>query len=214
CTFANYWMHNGFLNIDNHKMSKSLNNFFTVRDVAQQVGYEPIRFFLISGQYRSPLNYTKEIVESCKTSLDRLYTCRDNLDFAIANPSGEGTALLQKSQQAKEKFILAMDDDLNTADAIASVFDFARDINTLASSESKASLEAAAAMFDDLTGVLGILYNRNKDDVPEQVKELVRERAEVRKAKNWARADAIRDELAALGYVVEDTAQGAKIVKK
>lgn len=214
CTFANYWMHNGFLNIDNHKMSKSLNNFFTVRDVAEQVGYEPIRFFLISGHYRSPLNYTKEVIESCQASLERLYTCRNNLDFAIENANGEGTELMAKAEAAKAKFITAMDDDLNTADAIAAVFEFAREINTLSASESKASLQAAAEMFDALTGVLGLLYNRNTDDVPEHVKSLVAERTEVRKAKNWARADAIRDELAALGYAVEDTAAGPKIVRK
>lgn len=98
CTFANYWMHNGFLNIDNHKMSKSLNNFFTVRDVAEQVGYEPIRFFLISGHYRSPLNYTKEVIESCKASLERLYTCRNNLDFAMENASGDGKELIAKAE--------------------------------------------------------------------------------------------------------------------
>ncbi|WP_102048429.1 cysteine--tRNA ligase [Pygmaiobacter massiliensis] len=214
CTFANYWMHNGFLNIDNHKMSKSLNNFFTVRDVAEQVGYEPIRFFLISGHYRSPLNYTKEVIESCKASLERLYTCRNNLDFAMGNASGEGKELIAKAEAAKAKFIDAMDDDLNTADAIAAVFEFAREINTLSASESKESLQAAADMFDSLTGVLGLLYNRNTDDVPEHVKSLVAERTEVRKAKNWARADAIRDELASLGYVVEDTASGPKIVRK
>lgn len=214
CTFANYWMHNGFLNIDNHKMSKSLNNFFTVRDVAEQVGYEPIRFFLISGHYRSPLNYTKEVIESCKASLERLYTCRNNLDFAMENASGDGKELIAKAEAAKAKFIDAMDDDLNTADAIAAVFEFAREINTLSASESKESLQAAAYMFDSLTGVLGLLYNRNTDDVPEHVKSLVAERTEVRKAKNWARADAIRDELASLGYVVEDTASGPKIVRK
>lgn len=214
CTFANYWMHNGFLNIDNHKMSKSLNNFFTVRDVAEQVGYEPIRFFLISGHYRSPLNYTKEVIESCKASLERLYTCRNNLDFAMENASGDGKELIAKAEATKAKFIDAMDDDLNTADAIAAVFEFAREINTLSASESKESLQAAADMFDSLTGVLGLLYNRNTDDVPEHVKSLVAERTEVRKAKNWARADAIRDELASLGYVVEDTASGPKIVRK
>lgn len=214
CTFANYWMHNGFLNIDNHKMSKSLNNFFTVRDVAELVGYEPIRFFLISGHYRSPLNYTKEVIESCKASLERLYTCRNNLDFAMENASGDGKELIAKAEAAKAKFIDAMDDDLNTADAIAAVFEFAREINTLSASESKESLQAAADMFDSLTGVLGLLYNRNTDDVPEHVKSLVAERTEVRKAKNWARADAIRDELASLGYVVEDTASGPKIVRK
>ena len=214
CTFARYWMHNGFLNIDNRKMSKSLNNFFTVRDVAAEVGYEPIRFFLLSGHYRSPINYTREVVESCKASLERLYTCRDNLDFAIAHAEGNDDALIGKAAEAQQKFIAAMDDDLNTADAIAAVFELAREINTLSAQSSRAALEQAAKTFDELTGVLGLLYNREKDEIPEKVKQLAEERAAARKEKNWARADARRDELASMGYAVEDTANGPKIVKK
>ena len=214
CTFARYWMHNGFLNVENHKMSKSLNNFFTVRDVAQQVGYEPIRFFLISGHYRTPLNYTKEVIESCKASLERLYTCRDNLDFALQNCTGESDELTERTRAAEEKFVTAMDDDLNTADALAAIFDFVRDINTLSGQASAAALQGAASTFDALTGVLGLLYNRNTDDVPAEVHRLAEERTAARKAKDWARADVLRDELAALGYVVEDTANGPKIIKK
>ena len=214
CTFARYWMHNGFLNVDNHKMSKSLNNFFTVRDVAQQVGYEPIRFFLISGHYRTPLNYTKEVIESCKASLERLYTCRNNLDFALQNATGNSEELAERTRAAKEKFVAAMDDDLNTADALAAIFDFVRDINTLSGEASPAALQGAANAFDALTGVLGLLYNRNTDDIPAEVHKLAEERTAARKAKDWARADALRDELAGFGYVVEDTASGPKIVKK
>ena len=214
CTFARYWMHNGFLNVDNHKMSKSLNNFFTVRDVAQQVGYEPIRFFLISGHYRTPLNYTKEVIESCKASLERLYTCRNNLDFALQNATGNSEELAERTRAAEEKFVAAMDDDLNTADALAAIFDFVRDINTLSGEASPAALQGAANAFDALTGVLGLLYNRNTDDIPAEVHKLAEERTAARKAKDWARADALRDELAGLGYVVEDTASGPKIVKK
>ena len=140
----------------------------------------------------------------------------DKNEYALYcyNAKGEGTELLAKADEAKAKFITAMDDDLNTADAIAAVFDFVRDINTLSATQSKETLEAAAKMFDDLTGVLGLLYNRKTDDIPQHVKDLVAERTEVRKAKNWARADAIRDELAGLGYAVEDTPAGPKIVKK
>ena len=214
CTFANYWMHNGFLNVDNHKMSKSLNNFFTVRDVAGQVGYEPIRYFLLSGHYRTPINYTKEVIESCKTSLTRLYTCRNNLDFAIENADGTATSLAQYADSTKEKFIIAMDDDLNTADALGAIFEFAREINSTSKMQSKETLVKAAAMFDELAGVLGILYNRASDEVPAEVLALVEERTQVRADKNWARADEIRSELDALGYAVEDTADGAKIVKK
>ena len=214
CTFARYWMHNGFLNVDNHKISKSLNNFFTVRDVAQQVGYEPIRFFLISGHYRTPLNYTKEVIESCKASLERLYTCRNNLDFALQNATGNSEELAERTRAAKEKFVAAMDDDLNTADALAAIFDFVRDINTLSGEASPAALQGAANAFDALTGALGLLYNRNTDDIPAEVHKLAEERTAARKAKDWARADALRDELAGFGYVVEDTASGPKIVKK
>ena len=133
CTFSRYWMHNGFLNIDNHKMSKSANNFFTVREIAEVFGYEPIRYFLLTAGYRMPLNYTVELLNSCKASLERLYTCRDNLDFAHQERAGRGSNLLaEKAAAAKVKFNTAMDDDLNTPDALAAVFDFVRQINTLA----------------------------------------------------------------------------------
>ncbi len=214
-TFARYWMHNGFLNVGDRKMSKSLGNFWTVRDVAEQIGYEPIRYFQISAHYRSPLNFTMEILEQCKTSLERMYTCRDNLDFAIQNAKDEGdTLLLERANESEVKFKERMDDDLNTADALAVLFDLVRDINTLAQTSSKETLLKTAEIFDTLCGVLGILYNRKSDDVPQNVLDLVKERTEVRAQKNWARADEIRDELDALGYVVEDTATGPKVNKK
>ncbi len=214
-TFARYWMHNGFLNVGDRKMSKSLGNFWTVRDVAEQIGYEPIRYFQISAHYRSPLNFTMEILEQCKTSLERMYTCRDNLDFAIQNAKDEGDALLlERANEAEAKFKERMDDDLNTADALAVLFDLVRDINTLAQTSSKQTLLKTAEIFDALCDVLGILYNRKNDDVPQNVLDLVKERTEVRAQKNWARADEIRDELDALGYVVEDTATGPKVNKK
>ena len=211
CTFARYWMHNGFLNIDNHKMSKSANNFFTVRELSEVYGYEPIRYFLLTGQYRGPLNYTAELIGACKASLERLYTCRDNLDFAIENAHGDDEALVEKAAAAREKFCAAMDDDLNTPDALAALFDFVREINTLAPQSSRAALEAAADAFDALTGVLGILYNRKKDEIPADILALVDERAAAKKAKDWARADAIRAELTEKGYVVEDTPKGPKV---
>lgn len=215
CTFARYWMHNAFLNIDNRKMSKSAGNFFTVRQLAEQYGYEPIRYFMLSAQYRSPLNYTAELIEDCQKSLERLYTCRDNLDFSLAHAgaSGDGT-LSEKAAAAREKFCAAMDDDLNTPAALAALFDLVREINTLRDAASKDALAAAAAAFDELTGVLGLLYNRKKDDIPADILELVDRRAQAKKAKDWAAADAIRDELAARGYVVEDTPQGPKVSRK
>ncbi|HJD20777.1 MAG TPA: cysteine--tRNA ligase [Candidatus Gemmiger faecigallinarum] len=213
CTFARYWMHNGFLNVNNQKMSKSLNNFFTVREVADKYGYEPIRYFMLTAGYRMPLNYTVDLIESCKNSLERLYTCRDNLDFAIEHAHGDSDALVEKAEQARRKFIAAMDDDLNTPDALAALFDFVKDINTLSDAASRQALEQAAAMFDELAGVLGLLYNRKKDEVPAEVMDLVNQRAAAKKAKDWPRADAIRARLAEMGWTVTDTAQGPKVSK-
>ncbi|MEG2053623.1 MAG: cysteine--tRNA ligase [Oscillospiraceae bacterium] len=214
CTFSNYWMHNEFLNINNHKMSKSANNFFTVRDVANAYGYEAIRYFLISGHYRSQINYTVEVIEGCKASCDRLYTCRDKIDFCIENGSGNSDTLIEKCAEAKQKFITAMDDDLNTPAALAAIFELVKEINTSADSASKTALQACGSMMDELTSVLGIMYNRNKDEIPAEVKQLAEARTKARAEKNWAAADEIRDKLAALGYAVEDTPAGIKIVKK
>lgn len=214
CEFVHYWMHNGFLNINNEKMSKSANNFFTVREIADKYGYEPIRYFMLTAGYRMPLNYTVELIESCKNSLERMYTCRDNLDFAIEHAHGTDTALVEKCEDARKKFKAAMDDDLNTPDALAAIFDLVKDINTLADASDKATLETAAKTFDELTGVLGLLYNRKKtDSIPAEVTALVEERAAAKKAKDWGRADAIRAQLTEMGWSVTDTAQGPKLAK-
>jgi cysteinyl-tRNA synthetase len=217
-TFANYWMHNGHINIDNKKMSKSANNFFLTRDVAEKYGYETIRYLMIQAHYRMPMNYTAELLDSCKASLERLYNCRDGLDRAIsAAKSGEITDSAKEIfEKRKEQFITAMDDDLNTADGLTAVFELVRDLNTMSadSSVSKEQLEESAKLFDTLTGVLGLLYNRGaKDEIPEEVKELVSKRAEARKAKDFALADKIRDEIAVLGYTVKETRQGTEITK-
>ena len=213
CTFSRYWMHNGFLNIDNHKMSKSANNFFTVREIAEVFGYEPIRYFLLTAGYRMPLNYTVELLNSCKASLERLYTCRDNLDFLIKNAKGESNLLSEKAAAAKVKFNTAMDDDLNTPDALAAIFELVKDINTLGADASRDALETAAATFDELTGVLGLLYNRKTDEIPAEVMELVQKRVEAKKAKDWPTADALRAKITEMGYVVEDTPQGPKVTR-
>lgn len=212
-TFARYWMHNGFLNIDSEKMSKSLGNFRTVRQVSDEMGYEAIRYFMLSAHYRSPLNFTREVMEQCKTSLERLYTCRDNLEFGIGNAAEAGDELLvSRAKEAEQRFQERMDDDLNTADALAALFDLVREINTLMPGASKAALVEAAEVFDRLCEVLGLLYNWTAEQpIPQQVLDLVAERTTARAEKNWARADEIRDELDKLGYVVEDTAAGPKI---
>ena len=213
CTFSRYWMHNGFLNIDNHKMSKSANNFFTVREIAEVFGYEPIRYFLLTAGYRMPLNYTVELLNSCKASLERLYTCRDNLDFLIKNAKGESNLLAEKAAAAKVKFNTAMDDDLNTPDALAAVFELVKDINTLGADASADALKTAATTFDELTGVLGLLYNRKTDEIPAEVMDLVNKRAAAKKAKDWPTADALRAKITEMGYVVEDTPQGPKVTR-
>ena len=211
--FARYWMHNGYINVDNKKMSKSLNNFFTVRDVAEQYGYEPIRFFLISSSYRSPINYNTAIIEQAKASLDRLYNCKSALEFAAGN-AGEGDgdpAFAAVLASRRDQFIAAMEDDLNTADAIAALFELVRDINVkLGAQPARADVAAASELFEELTGVLGLLYDRKAELLDEDIEELIEARTAARKAKNWAEADRIRDELTAKGIVLEDTPQGVK----
>ena len=210
CDFAHYWMHNGFINVDNHKMSKSLNNFFTVRDVAEKYGYEPIRYFLVSSQYRSPINYSVDIIEQAKNSLERLYTCRDNIDFALKNAT-DGGEIPAFIEEHKNEFITAMEDDLNTADALAAIFMLVRDINTaIANGAGKAALEAMADIFDQLTGVLGLVYNRKTDSLDSEVEELIEKRTAARKAKDFKTADEIRDKLKEMGITLEDTPQGVK----
>ena len=211
--FARYWMHNGYINVDNKKMSKSLNNFFTVRDVAEQYGYEPIRFFLISSSYRSPINYNTAIIEQAKASLDRLYNCKSALEFAAGN-AGEGDgdpAFAAVLASRRDQFIAAMEDDLNTADAIAALFELVRDINVkLGAQPARADVAAASELFEELTGVLGLLYDRKAELLDEDIEALIEARTAARKAKNWAEADRIRDELTAKGIVLEDTPQGVK----
>ena len=214
--FANYWMHNGFISVDNVKMSKSLGNFFTVRDVANEYGYEPIRYFLISSHYRSPINYSVDIIEQCKASLVRLYNCRESLDFALKNavdnvPSN-ADAIKATLDGRRDQFIKVMDDDLNTADAISAVFELVKDINTsvITDEPSKELVEYATKLFDELTGVLGLVYNRKTENLDDKIEKLIEARTQARKDRNWAEADRIRDELKAQGIVLEDTPQGVK----
>ncbi len=213
--FAHYWMHNGYINVDNKKMSKSLGNFFTVRDVAQQFGYEPIRFFLISSSYRSPINYNTEIIQQGIGALDRLYNCKNAMAFALGNAAdGEAdAAFTQKVAARRAQFIEAMDDDLNTADGIAALFELVKDINLMLQdgTANKGTILVGQALFDELTDVLGFCYERqNESDDDAEIEALIEARAAARKEKNWAEADRIRDELKARNIVLEDTPQGVK----
>lgn len=212
--FARYWMHNGYINVDNKKMSKSLGNFFTVRDVAEKFGYEPIRFFLISSSYRSPINYNNESIEQAKAALERLYNCQNALEFALKNaPAGEAdAAVLQFCDKRRAQFIKAMDDDLNTADGISAVFELVKDCNLMIADgqPTEGSCKAALSLFEELADVLGLLYNRKTDGDDTEIEALVEQRRAARAEKNWAESDRIRDELKAMGVVVEDTPQGMK----
>lgn len=215
--FAHYWMHNGFINVDNQKMSKSLGNFFTVRDVAKEYGYEPIRYLMISSQYRSPINYSIDIIEQCKAALSRLYSCRDSLDFALKNAVEEAgaddDAVIEKLEERRKQFEDAMDDDLNTADALAAVYELVRDINTRVTTgvHSRKLCEHASDLFDTLCGILGLVYNRAADkSLDTEIEALIEQRNLARKAKNWAEADRIRDELKERNIILEDTPQGVK----
>lgn len=215
--FANYWMHNGFITVDKIKMSKSLGNFFTVRDVAEKYGYEPIRYLMISCQYRSPINYSFEAIEQCKSSLERLYNCRENMEFALGNAADEtndnDAKTLDMCEAKKAKFIASMEDDLNTADALGAIFELVRDVNISLKEESmsKAAITACVGTLDELAEVLGLMYNKKKEtSLEDEIEGLIAQRNQARKDRDFALADKIRDDLKAQGIVLEDTAQGVK----
>lgn len=215
--YVHYWMHNGYINVDNRKMSKSLGNFFTVREVAEKFGYEPIKFMMLQAHYRSPINYSLEVIEQCRAALERLHNCRDSLDFALESALGQGDwhAFREKMDARAAQFAEAMDDDLNTADGIAALFEMARDINTyIAQPQPEEAVAYAVKRFDELCGVLGLLYNRASKDLDSEVEALIAERQAARKAKDFARADAIRDQLAGMGILLKDTPQGVQWSRK
>ena len=218
CEFARYWMHNGHINVDSKKMSKSLGNFFTVRDAAEKYGYETIRFFMLSSHYRSPINYSADVLESSKAGLERLYTAKNNLEFAIKSAKtakmsdAEKEALVQYDA-FKTAFCEKMDDDLNTADAVSVLFDMARKMNTEENISAEFGQEVLKK-FMELCGVLNILTSEMKTEIPEDVQALIDARKQARADKNWAEADRIRDELAGRGIILEDTKDGVKVLMK
>lgn len=214
--FANYWLHNGHINVDNRKMSKSLGNFFTVREAAAVYGYETIRFFMLSSHYRSPINYSASVLEAAKAGLERLYTAKNNLSFELKKGGkAAGEEDFSVFEAFKTKFCERMDDDLNTADAVAVLFDFAKQINiTLEEAHSVAFLQKVQSLFDELCGVLGLLTGTQETEIPADIAALVEKRQQARKNKDYALADELREQLLSLGAVVEDTRDGPKVWMK
>ncbi|OQB16035.1 MAG: Cysteine--tRNA ligase [Firmicutes bacterium ADurb.Bin193] len=211
--FARYWLHNGYINIDNRKMSKSLGNFFTVRDILAEFEPEAIRFFMLSAHYRSPINFSKELMLQAKTGLERLYNCARNLEF-LSKQADAGQAddtVLKMLATYKNEFIEAMEDDLNTALAISKLFDLAREINTMVTESSTAqTVTSAAQALKELGGILGILQKEDDNSLENEIEELIEKRTAARKDKNFALADEIRDKLKSRGIILEDTPSGVK----
>ena len=215
-TFANYWMHNGFLNIDNKKMSKSLGNFFTVREIGEKYDLQVLRFFMLSAHYRSPINFSAELMEASKNGLERIITCAERLKELLNKVSGD--ALTEAEQENKKsvdelvaKFEAAMDDDFNTADAVSAIFELVKLANSTANEESsKAYVELLAGTIAKLSDVLGIITERKAEVLDSEVEELIAARQRARKEKNFALADEIRQKLLDMGIVLEDTREGVK----
>lgn len=214
--FAKYWMHNAFLNIDNRKMSKSLGNFRTVREISEQYDLQVLRFFMLSAHYRSPLNFSADLMEASKNGLERIVNAADNLKFLKKNAADEKMTeeenkLFTQTDAFVADFERAMEDDFNTADAIAAVFDLVKFANSNTDSESSA--EYLGKLFDllvKLTDVLGLLVDKKEDILDEDIEKLIEERQAARKAKDFARADVIRDELLEKGIVLKDTREGVQ----
>lgn len=214
--FARYWMHNGYINVDNQKMSKSLGNFFTVRDILSEFSGQVIRFFLLSAHYRNPVNFSKELILQAKAGMERLANSKERLVFTISHAKGQMNEseleLVSALENHRDRFIEAMDDDINTADAISIIFELARFSNTNVTENS--SLEWAEknlSLFNELTGVLNIIKAEDTaSNDNEQIEKLIKDRVEAKKNKDFALADAIRDELKSMGIEIEDTRQGTK----
>ncbi|MBP3206479.1 MAG: cysteine--tRNA ligase [Lachnospiraceae bacterium] len=216
-TFARYWMHNAFLNIDNKKMSKSAGNFFTVRDISEKYDLQVLRFFMLSAHYRSPLNFSAELMEAAKNGLERIVTCVENLKYLeskaqTTEASAEEQTLLQEARGFIDRFDEAMDDDFNTADAISVIFELVKFANSHATEQSgKAFLQGLKEEVILLSDICGLIVEKKEEGIPEEIRKLVEERTAAKKAKDFGRADAIRDELLSKGYVLKDTREGVKI---
>ena len=216
--YVNYWMHNGFINVDNQKMSKSLNNFFTVRDIAKDYDLEAVRMFMLSAHYRSPINFSRDQIESANASLNRLYTARNSLKFQTENGEerpldDREKAFVERLKGYEKRFDDAMDDDMNTADALGAVFELVKDANvTISQGASREAAKAAMKSLEAICDVLGIL-SRKEEELPAEIAALVNERAEARKNKDWAKSDELRSRIIQAGYVLEDTKQGQKVRK-
>ena len=214
--FARYWMHNAFLNIDNRKMSKSLGNFRTVREISEQYDLQVLRFFMLSAHYRSPLNFSAELMEASKNGLERILNATDNLKHLIASVAAEAMSVEEKEAFSKtdayvEEFEKAMDDDFNTADAIAAIFELVKYANTTATAESsKEYLRGLLDRIVKLGDVLGLILDKKEELLDADIEKLIEERQAARKAKDFARADAIRDELLEKGIILKDTREGVQ----
>ena len=214
-TFARYWMHNAFLNIDNKKMSKSAGNFFTVRDISEKYDLQVLRFFMLSAHYRSPLNFSADLMEAAKNGLERIVTAAEKLRDLQAKAVGELTesevASLEEARSFMKKYEEAMEDDFNTADAISAIFEMVKYTNTNANADSsKAFVDALYAQLDKMAEICGLILEKKEEILDEEIEKLIQERQDARKQKNFARADEIRNQLLEQGIVLEDTREGVK----
>ena len=216
--YVNYWMHNGFINVDNQKMSKSLNNFFTVRDIAKEYDLEAVRLFMLSAHYRSPINFSRDQIEAANASLNRLYNARNSLKFQLENGEDrplneEEKAFTERLKGYEKRFDDAMDDDMNTADALGAIFEMVKDANvTVTQGASREAAKAALDSLEAICDVLGIL-TKKEEELPAEIAAMVQERAEARKNRDWAKSDELRDRIIKAGYILEDTKQGQKVRK-
>ena len=217
--FAHFWLHNGYINIDNRKMSKSLGNFFTVREIAEKYGYMPIHFFILSSHYRSPINFSQEIMEQAKSALERIFNCADSVDFFLKNSPAEALregeeALVARFKATRDDMIAAMDDDFNTGGGIAAIFDLVRELNAAVNGEtpaSRAAVEEGKKIFDEMTELFGFVREGGADDAfIAEIEAAIADRAAAKKAKNYAEADRIRAALAEKGVTLQDTPNGTK----